>query len=189
MNPDMFLLRCLCLILIPKFRRLILVIPFEIFIPRTEYSFLRADTMLVSSDSKVQGLKSVFGDGLFQSNGLEFITTLELSCFGADTFVDCFLVLGNNQLQVLQFGIFTSELVDFFKLVCGVDMDYRKGYPAEKGFSDKPEQGSGILADRPEHCHVPELAVGFPDYEKCTGSLFRWFLGNIVVALSTMGSL
>ena len=47
-------------------------------------------------------------------------------------------------------------------LVVGVDVHERDRHMAEEGFSGKPEQHGGILADRPQHAQVAQLAVCFP---------------------------
>ena len=86
MHSEVLFLGGLGLVLVPQFRWLVLVIPFKILIPRAKDPFLCPDAVLVPSYPKIQSLKAVFGDVIFQGDGLKLVAALEFSLIRADAF-------------------------------------------------------------------------------------------------------
>src|SRR4030042_177145 len=134
----MLLLCRLCLVLIPQFRRLILIVPPQILSPRAKDPLLGPDAMFVPSNGKIKGPKLVFLDRFLESIRLQFRTTHELPLFRCHSRVKRLLVLGNNQVKSPFFGPCVPEFVNVSEFMCGIEVDNRERNLSEKCLSKQP---------------------------------------------------
>ncbi len=160
--------------LVPKLRRLILVIPLEVLRPRAEIALLGARWVFIAADAGDEGVPLVLRHDLLKCRGLQFvchrdriggvITNRPALRVGPGACAGIFIDL-NDEVEAMVLHRPISVRKHLRELIGGIDMQQGiRDMPAEC-LLRKPDQHVRVLAHAPRHADVLEIMKRLADQE------------------------